>query len=553
VLDHHNLAGQGFQTEGDLVVACAGSGLKKMLQGGRVWLEVHVQHVNDLNVFPVPDGDTGTNMLQTLAAALESAAELNPDAQAGRVAAAAAQGALLGARGNSGQLLSIFLGGLAESLAGLTTFTATDFAQAAQLGVEKAYQAVPEPVEGTILTVAREAAEAAQQSANNSPDLLALFTRMVEAAQKAEANTPELLSILQEAGVTDAGGQGLVYILEGGLRFLQGVPVEAGTPTEHSRLKTEFARKAQQNAAEHQYGYDVQFLIRGDALNVTAIRAYIQSIGWSTLVSGNERLVKVHIHTRNPGEPLSYGAQQGALTDVVVENMEEQAKQFVREHSLPSQMGVVAVVPGAGLARIFKNLGATQVVAGGQTMNPSTQELLTAIEEVGTQRVLLLPNNSNIILTARQVQSLSDKQVGIVPTRSIPQGLAAMLAFDAQAPLAANQEKMLKAAQGVQTLEITSAARDTTWNKLPLQAGTIIGLLNDQLVSQGQSNCAVALDTLAQMELEAHELLDIYFGRDCSPQEAALLADAIKAHYPDLEVHLHEGGQPHYHYIISVE
>ena len=565
-----DLASQGFQFDQETVVAGDGLGLKNLLRAGQQWLEAHVQVVNSLNVFPVPDGDTGTNMLLTMRSALAEAETVV--AGAGTIAAAVAHGALMGARGNSGVILSQFLQGLAVSLAGQETFSAEDLARAAQLGVQAAYQSVVNPVEGTILTVARSAAEAAQQSAKTNQDLAVVLAEMVEAAKIAQASTPELLPILKEAGVTDSGGQGLVYILEGGLRLILGKSVEAdsastATPLLQSTLGVE----------EAAYGYDVQFLIQGDRLNVAEIRAQLDALGWSTLVVGDERTVKVHVHVHDPGLPISYGASQGILSDVVVENMELQAKKFVQERgagtvvaapvpplSFPVHMtdrlretrtsiATVCVAPSQGLADILQSLGANQIVFGGQTMNPSPQELLAAINQVYGNEVLILPNNSNVILAAQQAMKLSTKNVRVVPTQTIPQGIAALLALNYQSDLEANAQRMLRAAQQVQTVEITQAVRDTTLSGFQIKSGDVMGLVNDELVSVGQDYDDVALDVLAKVETETHEVITIYFGQESSVAQAEVLADKIKMLHPKLEVEVHDGGQPYYHYIISLE
>jgi DAK2 domain fusion protein YloV len=556
VLSRKELTSQACEIKDEVVIACNGLGLKNILWGGQQWLEAHVEIVNNLNVFPVPDGDTGTNMWLTMRAALERVKEA-PDHQVGTIAAAAAKGALMGARGNSGVILSQFLQGLAMGLEGLVTFTAEDFARAAQLGTEQAYQSVMDPVEGTILTVARAISDAAQQRAKTNGDLLALLIHVLEAAKIAQARTPSLLPVLREAGVTDSGGQGLVYILEGGLRFLNHELVDVDPTGEEvsvlpSRLDVEAT-----------YGYDVQFLIQGERLNVAEIRDYIDSIGWSTVVVGDERLVKVHVHTENPDVPLNYATRQGVISDVVVENMDEQAQAFA--HGVQAQalaqgveaqheaIATVVVVPGPGLARIFQSLGVSQIVLGGQTKNPSVQELLATIEQVHANQVLILPNNGNVILAAQQAQTLSDKKVAVVPTKTVAQGIAALLSFNYQADLDANIQRMVDAAQQVQTIEITQVVRDSNFNGFEMKSGDVIGLLDNELVSVGQDYERVSLDALSQTQTEAYEIITIYFGQDSSPQQAEALAGQIVECYPDLEVEVYEGGQPHYQYIISLE
>jgi hypothetical protein len=546
------LASQGFQLEDDIVISGDGTGLKHLLQAGQCWLEVHVNVVNGLNVFPVPDGDTGTNMVLTIRSAMASVAEA-PDDNVATIAVAAAQGALMGARGNSGVILSQFLRGLASSLAGHTVFTVGDFARAAQVGVEEAYKSVVKPVEGTILTVARAAAEAAHQTAAANEDLINLLTEVVAAAKIAQAETPELLPVLKEAGVTDSGGQGLVYILEGGLRFLLGEPVDLDPAGEAAPLL-----QSALGADEEAYGYDVQFLIQGEHLDVGTIRQQIDNLGWSTVVVGDERLVKVHVHSRDPGVPISYGASQGIISDVVVENMETQAKEFVHDHLAAAgdpvgEIATIAVAPGPGLAQIFKSLGVNRILPGGQTMNPSIQELLEAIDRVKAEQVLVLPNNSNVILAARQAETLSKKQVVVVPTKTLPQGIAALLAFNYQADLETNARRMQAAAAQVQTIEVARAVTDRTFNGFNIKPGDVMGLFNDELMSVGQDCDGPVLDILARIQMEAYEIATIYFGDDCSRSQADGLAREISGRYPDLEIEVHSGGQPHYDYIISLE
>ncbi|MBN1991890.1 MAG: DAK2 domain-containing protein [Anaerolineae bacterium] len=545
-MSNKELIRQGFQVKNGIVVAGNGIGLKNMFQGGQQWLEAHVGIVNNLNVFPVPDGDTGTNMWLTMRAALREVEEA-PDHTVGVIAAFAARGALLGARGNSGVILSQFLQGLARGFENQRAFTTQNFARAAKLGAEQAYQSVINPVEGTILTVARAISEAAQQSAKSGRDVLAQLVAVLAAARLAQANTPALLPVLREAGVTDAGGQGLVYILEGGLRFINNglVDLSPVSPVLPVRLKP---------TVSEAYGYDVQFLIQGERLDVPEIRAYINSIGRSTLVVGDERLVKVHVHTPNPEAPLSYGASQGIVSDVVVENLDEQTRAFVGQvETKQTTIAVIAVVPGEGLAKICRSLGASQVLFGGQTKNPSVQELLAAIEQVKATTVLVLPNNKNVIPAAQQAQSLSPKKVVVLPAKTVPQGIAALLSFNHQTDLKTNVQRMLEATQQVRTLEVARAARASSLNGFNIKTGDVIGLLDNKLVSAGQDEDEVSLAALLPLEVQAYDLMTIYFGQDRLLKQAQALAGKIRARYAHLQIEIHPGGQPHYQYIISLE
>ncbi len=533
---------------------CGGQSLKLALLAARQWLEKHAAAVNALNVFPVPDGDTGTNMLLTMNAALAEI-ERSPDDSVSAIGHAVAHGALMGARGNSGVILSQIFRGFARSLDGQATLSAHRFAQAAQEACDTAYQGVVKPVEGTILTVAREAARAAREAAERTDDVTEVLAQVVETAKLTNALTPELLPVLKEAGVVDAGGQGLVYILEGTLRYIRGESVDADR-----EMDAVVDLKSPLGAGEVGYGYDVQFLIKGDMLNVDEIRNTIDAMGESTLVVGDSHLVKVHVHVHDPGVPISYGVSQGAIADVIVENMEEQYKEFVMGQAKPSvateeltDIATVCVVPGEGLRRVFESLGASAIIYGGQTMNPSTQELLTAVESVDAATVLMLPNNSNIILAANQARDLSNKHVVVVPTKTIPQGISAMLAFNYQADVETNAERMSQAAGEIQTIEVTQAVRSTQINGIDVTQGDIIGLLNDRLVAAGQDYTSVVLDVLSQASTEEYEIATIYFGQDATPEEANTLADHIVQKYPDLEVEVHQGGQAHYRHILSLE
>lgn len=530
---------------------CSGGGLRRALEASTAWLERHVGTINALNVYPVPDGDTGTNMLLTMRAALE---ELNnsPAQSASVVAHAVSYGSLMGARGNSGVILSQLFRGLARSLDKKETFTAVELAQAMKEASAIAYKGVIKPVEGTILTVAREAAEAAMAAAKERNDLLYVLERAVAEARHSVARTPSLLSVLAEAGVVDAGGQGLFVILEGALRLLQGRAVEA-TP--------ELAAAVDLKVFEgEEYGYDTQFVIQGENLNVEEIREVIATMGDSVLVVGDSRTVKVHLHTDEPGTPLNYAAGLGSLREIVVENMQEQYQEFIRAQAPPSpvvealgDIALVVVAPGAGLTRVFESLGVSAVVPGGQTMNPSTQEILKAIEGLKAEKVFVLPNNSNIIMAAQQARELSQKEVIVVPTKTIPQGVSAVLAFNYQADPEANAQMMEQAAHGVQTAEITTATRAAQINGVSVEKGEFIGLLDEVLTASGSTLEEVVQDMLGQMKADECEIITVYYGEDIAGAEAQKLADEIQASYPDQEVELVDGGQPHYHYILSVE
>lgn len=555
-----------------------GDQLKHMFETATVWLERNVPTINALNVFPVPDGDTGTNMLLTMQSALR---ELDGSSATGvsQVIEKVARGALMGARGNSGVILSQILRGMARALENRSHLTSENFATAMRQATEMAYKAVMKPVEGTILTVVREAAEGAEMAARRTPDLLEVWRATVEAARAAQERTPEYLSVLREAGVTDSGGEGLVVILEGMLRHLHGerlLPQAAEGPAPATvALEGRIDPETGAVIPEGEWGYDIQYLIRGENLDVEAIRAYISSIGECPLVVGDSKLVKVHVHCPNPGPAIEYGANQGVIFDVVIENMDEQAEAFGARGAgetvaapAPPQagegmavattealvgIGTVAVAPSPGLRRVFESLGVSRVIGGGPTMNPSTADLLSAIEGVAADKVIVLPNDKNIIMAAEQARALSSKQVRIVPSRTIPQGIAALMAFSFTADLDENVEAMTEALDEVETGEVTVAVRTTVVEGVSVREGDFIGLHNGKLVVAGESADEVVKALLARMPVDNYELATFYYGEEIAAGEAEALMDELRAAHPELEFELHEGGQPHYHYIFSVE
>lgn len=538
-------------------VRCDGLELQRMVESGTAWLEAHIDLINSLNVYPVPDGDTGTNMFLTMQAALREMATV-ADVSVSSVANALAHGSLMGARGNSGVILSQIWRGVAKHLDGKEYLTASDLALALREGSITAYKGVMRPVEGTILTVAREAAEAAMLAAAASDDLVYVVERVVEQATDAVRRTPDLLPVLKEAGVVDAGGQGLHTILEGIQRHWQGETMLL-VPT--AKIG---ARLNQEHGPEEEYGYDIQFLLQGDSLAVDDIRDAFMSMGDSVLVVGDENTLKVHVHSEDPGTVLSYATSKGSISDVVVENMQAQYEEFVAQRERPavslplaaqppSDIAIVAVATGKGLVRVFESLGAAAVVRGGQTMNPSTQEMLEAVESLQTAKAIILPNNPNILLAAQQVQRMSDKEIAVIPTSTIPQGISALLAFNYQSDMKTNVDLMERAVGQIQTVEITNAVRSVRINGLSIQEGQFIGLLNGELVEAGDGPASVAQAALRRIGMERYEVITVYWGEDVDREQAQELAAWIGSHYKDKEVELVEGRQPHYHYIISAE
>ncbi len=545
--------------------SCTGSTLRQLAQAGRDWLDQHHTLVNQLNVFPVPDGDTGTNMLMTMRNAIQEAVSNESD-DIGQVASDLAHGAMMGSRGNSGTILSQLWQGFAHALKDQSTLDAALLVKGLREAADTAYRGVIKPVEGTILTVAREMAEEAEAAHHDTHDMVEILERVVQRGKDTLARTPQMLPILQKAGVVDSGGSGLVYIVEGMLRYVRG---ESVLSEEQPVAVVSDLAAALAPEDELGYGYDVQFIIKGDSLNVNLVRSAIDAMGWSTVVVGDERAVKVHVHVHDPGIPLSYGVSLGTISDIVVENMQEQYQDYLRartghpaEASDPSHrldleaddIGVVAVASGDGLARVFSQLGAAELVMGGQTNNPSTQEILEAIQRLPTRRVILLPNNKNIILAAEQAARLAtDREVIVVPTRSMPQGISALLPYDPKGDFEDIAQAMLQTKDDVVTGEITTATRSVELNGVKVAEGQIIGLIDGTLAAAGDNLDAVLRQVLDQICTADCELITLYYGNGIHQDDAQKLADDLRQNYTEQEFELVFGGQPHYHYILSVE
>ncbi len=556
------------------VRAMDGRRIKTLFQSALLWLRQHQESVNALNVFPVPDGDTGTNMTLTMTSAWEEIAQIE-EPHVGRLMGKVAHGALMGARGNSGVILSQIWRGFAYGVDGNSTLTPESLAEAMRVATDTAYKGVVKPVEGTILTVVREMAEETVQAVQETDDLVEIFQRIVERGRVSVDRTPLLLPVLRQAGVVDAGGQGLFLIFEGMLRDLLGLPIEKIVAHTQDLSHLHLDAHPEGEDALHfdsAYPYDVQFIVMGENLNVAELRAAIEAMGDCPLTVGDESAIKVHVHVADPGKPISLGAQYGSVRDVVVEDMRVQYEAYSAAHAQrqeigpafqapasllvqeePPNIGVVAVAAGEGLSRIFRSLGATAVVEGGQTMNPSTAQIVEAIEALPTDKVIVLPNNKNILLAAQQAAEVSQKDVVVVPTRSIPQGISALLALDQEATLEENAEAMMEAAQEVITGEVTWATRDVALNGVKVREGDAIGLLDGELVVDANSFEEVVRWLLAEADLEDRELVTLYYGEQVTEEEAQELRDQLMEDYPDLEFEVLEGGQPHYPYIISIE
>jgi uncharacterized protein len=563
--------------------SCDGTGLLEAFRAAVANLEAHTDEINGLNVFPVPDGDTGTNMVATVRAALEEAEGVAGE-PADRVAAAISFGALMGARGNSGVITSQIFRGMSEGLAGKRRFNGLDLAYALSQGTKTAYGAVTKPVEGTILTVIREATDAAVATAERDEDIEAVLRATVEGAEKSVARTPTLLAILREAGVVDSGSQGVYRLFQGALLHLLGrAPAGAAT----GRTRAGAKASALIAHADEGFGYETMFLLQanpGHPLDLDAIRDHLESIGESVLVAGDARALKVHVHNERPDQVIGYGLQQGSLSRISVENLDNQARD-IREARATEFTGtdagaepaasstvetstngesaetplrpgpaIVAVVAGEGLARVFESFGVDQIVSGGQTANPSTGELLRVARLARAREVLLLPNNPNVRLAAEQAAKVcDDKRLVVVPTRNAAEGIAALLALDPTLDAASNAGPMTEASRGIQSVQVTEAVRDATIGGKKVKRGQTIALdPDDGLVAVDGNREKAVLKAIAAFK-PGYELITLYYGAASTLTDAEEIARKIGAASPGAEVEVVHGGQPHYRYLISAE
>ncbi|TAL05435.1 MAG: DAK2 domain-containing protein [Chloroflexota bacterium] len=569
--------------------ACDGRGLLGAFRAAVANLEAHVDEINSLNVFPVPDGDTGTNMLATVKAALVEAEGAGEDAPAERIAATASFGALMGARGNSGVITSQILRGISEALQGKARFNGLDLAHALDSGTRAAYGAVAKPVEGTILTVIREASAAAVAAAERHNDIEAVLTVTLDAAEKSVARTPSLLPILREAGVVDSGGQGLYRLFQGALLFMIGRAPEAARPAPGGGVKPSVLVAH----ADEGFGYETMYLLQarpGERLDVDALRDQLEAMGESVLVAGDARAVKVHVHNDRPDQVIASGLGVGSLSRISVENLDNQARD-VRETraaeftsgaspgtgealdramasgSTPGSttdetagasaaqvpLAVVAVAAGDGLAAIFRDFGVSRVVVGGQSANPSTGELLDAIRSVDATEILILPNNPNVVLAARQVAQMADRPVGVVATRNAAEGFAALLAMNPTLNAADNAAAMTTAGRAIQTLVVTTAVRDATIGGVKVREGqTIVLDPDDGLVAVDDEPTPAILAAVGSLA-PGYELVTVYYGEGTDLKTTEALAHRIGEAATGVEVEVVHGGQPHYHYLVSAE
>lgn len=558
-----------------------GNKLKDMFNSGSGLLELKKKEIDSLNVFPVPDGDTGTNMNLTFRAAYQAAEKITGNSIYD-VAGAASTGSLMGARGNSGVILSQIMRGIAKGLEGLKEANALQFSYALQTGVDTAYKAVMKPVEGTILTVSRETARGAYNKAKSGEtEILEVLKAGYEKGEAALARTPEMLPVLKQAGVVDAGGQGFLTIVSGWISALEGKNEEWQVKPEEGELQPEISGIT---AVENlEFPYCTEFLVQGKNLEPEKIKQGLLDKGDCLLVVGTDQVVKIHIHTKNPGLILDYAIRYGSLHEVQINNMlaqneaaaHENKEVDARENDLkpkeqPSEIntvtvpalnevqfkeyGIVAVAMGEGIADIFKSLGVDQVVFGGQTMNPSTSDLAEAVLKVPARNVFLLPNNGNIIMAASQVNEIvEDRNVFVIPTKSIPQAITALLAFNTDNPPEENVNSMSNILTQVASGEVTYAVRNSLFGDLEIAEGDILGLVEDKITTTGRDIFEVAKKVLESMNWREKDLVTIFYGKDMAEEDVQLLEDWLEEEKPDIEVEVYSGKQPLYYYILGVE
>ena len=558
------------------VTEISASQFQEMVEAGAKRLQVNAEYVNSLNVFPVPDGDTGTNMTLSMTSGATAVVNSASD-KVGELANVLAKGLLMGARGNSGVILSQLFRGFSKAILDVDTLNAEDLAKALVHGVETAYKAVMKPVEGTILTVARESAKAGERKARQTDDVVEVMSAVVKYGKKALDKTPDMLPVLKEVGVVDSGGQGLLFIYEGFLNALNGEFQADDTyepsPAEMDEMvNAEHHRSVQGQLATEdiKFGYCTEIMVRlGEGPTVDSnfdydtFRNYLDGIGDSLLVVNDDEIVKVHVHTEHPGEVMNYGQKFGALIKVKVDNMrlqhetilehDEEVAEFEAAPTERKPYAVIAIAAGEGVQELFKSLGAAYVISGGQTMNPSTEDILKAIKEVNADQVIILPNNKNIFMAADQAAEVADVPVAVVPSKTVSQGMTAMLAFNGEQSLEENKTAMTEMLDSVVSGQITNAIRDTAIDGVEIHEGDYLGMVDGKIILSEADKYQATLDTLNKMISEDIEIITIIVGEEGTQAEAEKLSEAIEASYPDLEVEIHEGKQPVYPYLLSAE
>lgn len=550
------------------VTTLDGKRFAQMVLQGATHLANNAKTVDALNVFPVPDGDTGTNMNLSMTSGAKEVKNHVSD-HIGKVASALAKGLLMGARGNSGVILSQLFRGFAKAVEQKSEINSKEFAAALEAGVQTAYKAVMKPVEGTILTVAKDAAKRAVTVAKKETDIIVVMMEVLKEAKASLKRTPDLLPVLKEVGVVDSGGQGLVFVYEGFLAALKGETIAESEALPMEQLvRTEHHRNVQSHlsADDIEFGYCTEFMVKFEQEKVAkhpfqeeTFRQDLSRFGDSLLVIADDELVKVHIHAEQPGEVLTYAQRYGSLINIKIENMREQHANIVHENMpQPKKQerfpyGIVTVAMGDGIAELFKSIGAHAVIEGGQTMNPSTEDIVKAIEEVNAQTVFVLPNNKNIILAAQQAASVASCDVVVIPSKTVPQGMTALLSFNPSATKEENEQAMTEALHRVKTGQVTFAVRDTNIDGVEIAKDDYMGIADGKIVVSHKDLMHVVETLLSHIISEEDEIVTILSGEDATDEHTAHVVQWIEKQFPDVEVETHHGGQPLYPFIFAIE
>lgn len=541
-----------------------GEHLYYMMSNAANKLELQSEYVNSLNVFPVPDGDTGTNMSMTFRAAVKEIEGMD-NKNIGEVSKKLAKGALMGARGNSGVILSQILRGISKGLEGKEEADASEFANALLEGSKSAYKAVMRPTEGTILTIVRTAGEVA--IALKEDNITELMREVCRESKIMLDKTPEMLPALKKAKVVDSGGMGLLIILQGMQEALEnGLKITTGTPQAVKSSAAKAQRSETMSEEDIKFGYCTEFIILGDSNNAEEFKSKVIDKGDSLVVVGYEDVIKVHIHTNNPGKVLEEAVKYGELSKIKIDNMREEHREMLEgmyeevaetEESVAAgefkKYAFISVAMGEGMKNIFKDLGVDYVIEGGQTMNPSTQDMLEAIEKLNAEHIFILPNNKNIIMAANQAAEISDKDIRVIPTKTIPQGITCITMFNPEADVEENTEELKEAMEMVKTTSVTYAVRDTEVDGKEIKEGNILGLVEGKIKEVGEDQYKVAEDLIDSLVDEDSELITIFYGKDCEEEKVDALIEKLEGKYEDLDVQCYKGEQPLYYFIMSVE
>lgn len=535
-----------------------GKMLRDMFVSGANNLQNHKELVDKLNVFPVPDGDTGTNMSLTISYAMKELAKVENDSIT-EIGKSLSKGSLMGARGNSGVILSQIIRGFSKSIEGKEQISTEDLAKAFKNGSDTAYKAVIKPIEGTILTVVRESGEYAIKAAKKEKDLLKFLEMVIDEANKSLERTPELLKHLKEAGVVDSGGKGLVLIYEGMYEALKGNPIKAKDLNDSNVSEVKQAGTSI-NTEDIKFCYCTEFILESNSISDTEIRDIMLKYGDSLAVVGDEGIIKVHVHTNDPGLVLQDALKHGQLVTIKIENMKLQHENIlvgdtdeIAQSVEEKEYGFIATSMGEGLAKIFKDFGVDYIIEGGQTMNPSTEDFMKAIDSINAKNIFIFPNNSNIIMAANQAKELSDKNIIVIPTKNTPQGFTALVNFNADASVEENEQALMESLTMVKSGQVTFAVRDTVMNDVEVKEGNIIGIAESKLMDAGDSVDEITTSLVEKLVDEDSAIITLFYGEDVTEEDANNLRDELEEKFEDLDIELYYGGQPLYYYLISVE